>query len=183
MKACQREGRDLDILRFRNARTGRPQSAWLIKYHPELSTVQITKLIGTTKPTIESIRNRTHWNISGLQPTDPVTLGLCKQTELDEAVEIAARKKAKELAAKDSPVGKSLLETKESLKKEPDSKLPPKLSDLATFTLTSLEKDRAARELISCAHSWIGSGANISEFGRRLTPLPRYRVRYSDVFR
>ncbi|MDE0114261.1 MAG: DUF1013 domain-containing protein, partial [Albidovulum sp.] len=50
-------------------RQDRPAAiAWLVKYHPELSTAQITKLIGTTKPTIDSIRNRTHWNISGIQP-------------------------------------------------------------------------------------------------------------------
>ena len=122
-------------------RQDRPAAiAWLVKYHPELSTVQITKLIGTTKPTIESIRNRTHWNISGIQPTDPVALGLCKQTDLDEAVKIAAERKAKERATKDSKAGKSLMGTNESLKKEADSKIPSSLSDLATFSLTSLEK-------------------------------------------
>mgnify|MGYP006175462779 CR=1 FL=1 len=47
---------------------------------------QIAKLIGTTKPTIQSIRNRTHWNSSNIQPVDPVALGLCTQIALDEAV-------------------------------------------------------------------------------------------------
>ena len=70
--------------------------AWLLKHHPELSDSQIIKLIGTTRNTIEAIRNRTHWNIAEITPKDPVTLGLCKQVELDEAVRKAAERLAKE---------------------------------------------------------------------------------------
>ena len=70
--------------------------AWLLKHHPELSDSQIIKLIGTTRNTIEAIRNRTHWNIAEITPKDPVTLGLCKQVELDEAVRKAAERAAKE---------------------------------------------------------------------------------------
>ena len=54
------------------------------------------RLVGTTKPTIEAIRERTHWNSSNLQPMDPVTLGLCSQTELDAAVKKAARRLERE---------------------------------------------------------------------------------------
>ena len=61
--------------------------AWIVKFHPELSDGQISKLIGTTKNTIQAIRDRTHWNINSLTPTDPVILGLCKQTELEAALE------------------------------------------------------------------------------------------------
>jgi hypothetical protein len=61
--------------------------AWVVKFHPEISDAQISKLIGTTKNTIKSIRERTHWNINGLTPTDPVILGLCRQTELDKVLE------------------------------------------------------------------------------------------------
>ncbi len=61
--------------------------AWLVKFHPELTASQIIKLVGTTKPTIEAVRGRTHWNITNIVPTDPVVLGLCKQFELDAAVE------------------------------------------------------------------------------------------------
>ena len=61
--------------------------AWIVKFHPELSDAQISKLIGTTKNTIQAIRDRTHWNINSLTPTDPVILGLCKQTELEAALE------------------------------------------------------------------------------------------------
>ncbi len=61
--------------------------AWIVKFHPELRDAQISKLIGTTKNTIQAIRDRTHWNINSLTPTDPVILGLCKQTELEAALE------------------------------------------------------------------------------------------------
>lgn len=68
-------------------RQDRPDAiAWLLRYHPDLSDAQICKLIGTTKPTIASIRDRTHWNIGNIKPRDPVGLGICKQRDLDEAV-------------------------------------------------------------------------------------------------
>lgn len=69
--------------------------AWLVRSHPELSDLQISRLVGTTKPTIQAIRERTHWNIQNIRPQDPVGLGLCKQIELDEAVRLAASRKAK----------------------------------------------------------------------------------------
>ena len=65
--------------------------AFLIRYFPELSDAQIGKLIGTTKPTITAIRERSHWNSSNIRPRDPVTVGLCKQLDLDEAAEKARR--------------------------------------------------------------------------------------------
>ncbi len=64
--------------------------AWLLKHHPELTNAQICRLVGTTKPTIVAIRERTHWNMSEIKPVDPVLLGLCKQVELDAAVKKAA---------------------------------------------------------------------------------------------
>jgi hypothetical protein len=74
-------------------RQDRPDAiAWLVRNHPELSDAQICKLIGTTKPTIQSVRDRTHWNSANIKPNDPVTLGLCTQIELDEAVEKAAQR-------------------------------------------------------------------------------------------
>lgn len=68
--------------------------AWLIRNHPEVTDAQISKLIGTTKPTIMAIRERTHWNMSNIKPLDPVLLGLCKQLELDAAVKKAAPRRA-----------------------------------------------------------------------------------------
>ena len=62
-------------------RQDRPNSIlWLVKFHPELADAQIAKLVGTTKPTIQSIRERTHWNIANMEPIDPVALGLCRQS-------------------------------------------------------------------------------------------------------
>lgn len=66
--------------------------AWIIRAHPEISDAQISKLIGTTRNTITAIRDRSHWNISNIQPKDPVTLGLCSQRELDAVVSKAAKK-------------------------------------------------------------------------------------------
>ncbi len=78
-------------------RQDRPDAiAWLVRNHPELTDAQIGKLLGTTKPTIASIRDRTHWNMANLKPTDPVSLGLCTQIELDAAIQKAAERVAKE---------------------------------------------------------------------------------------
>ncbi|MGI9463322.1 MAG: DUF1013 domain-containing protein [Aestuariivirgaceae bacterium] len=77
-------------------RQDRPDAiAWLLRYHPELPDSQIMKLVGTTKPTIQAIRERTHWNSTNIKPVDPVTLSLCTQLDLDLAVRKAARKAAK----------------------------------------------------------------------------------------
>ena len=72
-------------------RQDRPDGiAWLLRHHPELTDAQICKLLGTTKATVTAVRERTHWKSQEIRPRDPVLLGLCSQTELDEAV-VAAR--------------------------------------------------------------------------------------------
>jgi len=60
--------------------------AWLLKTHPDLSEAQLCRLIGTTKPTIAAVRDRTHWNAPNIKPRNPVLLGLCTQRELEEAL-------------------------------------------------------------------------------------------------
>jgi len=67
--------------------------AWLVRNHPELSDGQISKLLGTTKPTIAAVRDRTHWNSANIKPRHPVGLGLCTLQELDDAVARALRGK------------------------------------------------------------------------------------------
>ncbi|MEK9744516.1 MAG: DUF1013 domain-containing protein [Candidatus Puniceispirillum sp.] len=62
---------------------------WLVKHHPELKDSQIVKLIGTTKDTIGKIRERTHWNIANITAKHPAMLGLCRQDDLDAAIEKA----------------------------------------------------------------------------------------------
>ena len=76
-----------------------------MRYHPEITDAQISKLIGTTKPTIKAIRERTHWKINTINPTDPVSLGLCSQIDLDGYVKKAADKRAKEQAKLDAQGG------------------------------------------------------------------------------
>ncbi|CAN5229987.1 DUF1013 domain-containing protein [soil metagenome] len=66
--------------------------AWILRNHAEVSDGAIGKLIGTTRTTIQAIRERSHWNISNITPKDPVTLGLCSQRELDALVAKAAKK-------------------------------------------------------------------------------------------
>jgi len=66
--------------------------AWILRNHAEISDAQISKLIGTTRNTIAAIRDRSHWNIQNIQAKDPVTLGLCSQRELDQAVAKAAKR-------------------------------------------------------------------------------------------
>ena len=68
---------------------------WLVRNHPELPDAVIGRLVGTTKATIDKVRNRTHWNSANLKASDPVTLGLCTQIELDQAIEKANRDKAR----------------------------------------------------------------------------------------
>jgi hypothetical protein len=85
---------------------------WLLRNHGELKDSQIMRLVGTTKTTIESIRDRTHWNIANLVPSDPVTLGLCSQIDLDFEVSRAARN-APAVSA-DSSMNATLLPTEET---------------------------------------------------------------------
>ena len=82
-------------------RQDRPDAImWFVKNHPEVTDAQIAKLLGTTKSTIDSVRNRTHWNSPNIKAVDPVTLGLVGQLVLDELVSKAAEKKNRDDAKK-----------------------------------------------------------------------------------
>ena len=107
---------------------------WLVKFHPELSDGAIGKLVGTTKPTIQSIRERTHWNINNITPIDPVALGLCRQTELDTAVQQAARRKAAEGSVMSDDERRKLVSTEQSLGMSDDPKMPTGMEGLEAFT-------------------------------------------------
>ncbi|MCF2871119.1 DUF1013 domain-containing protein [Octadecabacter sp. G9-8] len=124
-------------------RQDRPASIyWLVKFHPELSDGQISKLVGTTKPTIQAIRERTHWNINNIEPIDPVALGLCKQVELDAAVQKAAAKKLKEGGVMSDDERRKLVSTEQSLGGDAEPKIPSAIEGLETFTLsTDVEPD------------------------------------------
>ncbi|MDT0681720.1 DUF1013 domain-containing protein [Roseicyclus sp. F158] len=123
-------------------RQDRPASIlWLVKFHPELTDAQVSKLIGTTKPTIQAIRERTHWNIQNIQPIDPVALGLCKQSELDAAVQKAAQRRAAEGAVMSDDERRRLVSTEQSLSDPAEPKIPSSISGLETFTLSGDPRD------------------------------------------
>jgi uncharacterized protein len=105
---------------------------WLLRYHPELKDSQIMRLVGTTKTTIASIRDRTHWNAATLQPMDPVTLGLCSQMDLDFEVG---------RAAKDAPPAEHAEEGATLLPAE----LTTRFEDQPVFASSERERDREER--------------------------------------
>ena len=85
-KALQKGARYTPV----SKRHDRPDGiAWLLKNHPELTDAQVCKLLGTTKPTIQSIRDRSHWNAPNIKPRNPVILGLCTEADLEKAIVVA----------------------------------------------------------------------------------------------
>ena len=114
---------------------------WLVKFHPELSDGVVGKLVGTNKPTILSIRERTHWNINNITPIDPVALGLCKQSELDAVVQIAARKKAADGTVMTDDERRKLVSTEQSLGASTEPKLPSGLEAFAKVDRESKPAD------------------------------------------
>ena len=66
--------------------------AWIVKNHPEISDTQIVKLLRTTKATITSIREKTHKNIHNIHPKNPVTLGLCSESDLNKAIAVSVKR-------------------------------------------------------------------------------------------
>ena len=120
-------------------RQDRPNAIlWLVKFHPELTDGQISKLVGTTKPTIQSIRERTHWNIQNMQPIDPVALGLCRQSELDAAVAKAAKKQD---AVMNDDERRKLVSTEQSLGMAPEPRIPSAIEGLENFSLSDPRDD------------------------------------------
>ena len=96
-------------------RQDRPDAVyWLIRNHPELKDSQVAKLVGSTKSTIDAIRNRTHWNMSNIRPQDPIGLGLCRQIELDEALAKAERSMKRAQKKKEKEERESLAQTNEA---------------------------------------------------------------------
>ena len=83
-------------------RQDKPDSAlWLIKQHSILKDSQIAKLVGITKNSVSTIRNKSYWNFNNLNPKDPVAMDLFSQKELVEAIEKAERRIKKEKKEKE----------------------------------------------------------------------------------
>ena len=87
--AAKRKGPRYTPISRRNERPNAIK--WLVRNHPELKDAQIMRLVGTTKSTIDSVRESTHWNAANLAAMDPVTLGLCSQIDLDLEVRRASK--------------------------------------------------------------------------------------------
>ncbi|HEY2613521.1 MAG TPA: cell cycle transcriptional regulator TrcR [Reyranella sp.] len=105
-------------------RQDRPDAiAWLLKVHPELQDSQVAKLVGSTKSTVQSVRDRTHWNMQNVRPRDPVTLGLCSLKDLNDSVDKARRKAAREDAAKKKAAAKATV-AEEPVAEEPAAEEP-----------------------------------------------------------
>jgi hypothetical protein len=86
-----------------------------VRNHPELKDAQIMRLAGTTKSTLQAIRDRTHWNSAQLQPMDPVTLGLCSQIDLDFEVARAAKERPQQVEDR----GQTLVPAEVTTRREP----------------------------------------------------------------
>lgn len=86
-------------------RQDRPDAiAWILKHHPELSDATISKLIGTTKQTILAVRDKTHWNATNIKPRNPVTLGMCTESDLEKAVALTGRARPAATASESAPL-------------------------------------------------------------------------------
>ncbi|MFY1712285.1 DUF1013 domain-containing protein [Tritonibacter mobilis] len=156
-------------------RQDRPNSIlWLVKFHPELADAQIAKLVGTTKPTIQSIRERTHWNISNMEPIDPVALGLCKQSELDAAVQKAAKKRAAEGGVMSDDERRKLVSTEQSLEMDAEPRIPTAIEGLETFTLGSSDDEDKKEDEIVDADSFFNLPASSDEDEDDDSDDPRY---------
>ena len=126
LKPLEQKRIDLPVVKKKGARYtpvarrgDRPDAiAWFLKNHPEVADSKIVKLIGTTKATIEQVRNRTHWNSNQIKPVDPVTIGLCSQIELDGVVQEAAAAKARADARAAKSGSKTLKSAQETVPAE-----------------------------------------------------------------
>ncbi len=132
LKPLEQKRIDLPVIKKRGARytpiarrQDRPDAiAWFLKNHPEVPDSKVVKLIGTTKSTIDQVRNRTHWNSSQIKPVDPVTIGLCTQIELDAVVADAAAAKARADARAAKAQAKTLKAAQETVPAETYEQAP-----------------------------------------------------------
>ncbi len=110
-------------------RQDRPDAiAWILKFHPEIPDSQILKLLGTTKATVDAVRSRSHWNSSNIKPRDPVSLGICSQIELDQAVARAAQRKQAVEAKREKQPGLRVVDTS-AAKSDPAPSEPSEPAD------------------------------------------------------
>ena len=93
-------------------RQDRPDAiAWLLRNYPELSDAQVSRLIGTTKPTINAVRDKTHHNTTNIKPQSPVYLGLCTPDDLEKMVAIARARAGTSRAPAPTPEAEAAIES------------------------------------------------------------------------
>lgn len=131
-------------------RADKPEGIYFIlKYYPEMADAKIRKLIGTTSAMIESIRNRTHWNIKNLKPKDPVLLGICTQAQLNDAIDSieAERQKAEAIAEK---AKKALAKKREAAKaKREEAKAAAEKEAKEKAEVKEAKKSTVAKEVVA----------------------------------
>lgn len=121
-------------------RQDRPNAIqWLLKNHPELKDAQIIRLVGTTKSTIQSVRERSHWNSTNLAPLDPVTLGLCSQIDLDFEV----NRSSKDRTVPTPDLGQTLLPAEITTAEDAPERKPNLDVDTVFAKLKTLKRDDA----------------------------------------
>ena len=122
-------------------RQDRPDAiAWFIKHHPEVTDAQIAKFLGTTKATIETVRQGEHWNKTQIKPVDPVTLGLGTQLELDALIRKAYDKKVRDDKKKGiQPAGETLKPASETT--APDVVEEEPIEDIEDEAVLEMEED------------------------------------------
>ncbi len=113
---------------------------WVVRNCPEIADSQICKLIGTTKPTIMSIRNGTRADMANLRAKNPVAIGLCSEKDLDKAITVAKEKAAKALAPKKKAAKKA------PAKKKPVKKAAPKKAATKKTAAKKVAKKPAAKK-------------------------------------
>lgn len=99
--------------------------AWLLRNHPELSDAQVSRLIGTTKNTINAVRDRSHWNAPNITARDPMTLGLCTYADLDKEVRKARKKAGKDVDDEETVVVAPIVEPSEEEPEVPEKRREP----------------------------------------------------------
>lgn len=121
---------------------------WLTKHYPELADAQIGRILGTTKPTIKAVRERTHWNSQNIRPRSPVELGLCSLTELDG--EIIKARRAKQRAEDRKRRAERRAEREAAAAANPQPEAPAAetpVSDAPTEAPTDVPAQEPAQEL------------------------------------
>ncbi len=131
--------------------------AWLLRHYPELSDAQVGRMIGTTKPTINAIRDRTHWNAPNLRPRSPVEIGLCSMEELEENLGTARKRAARKAEREQKALAKKLHGLNVSESEINDKANTTETNDAVLSVWPAAAKDRSSstEEKTSSLADWV----------------------------